>query len=202
MRQRIARVAAATVAALLAMAIPATAEHTALDDATSASGTFAFRTGNGILPTWERAGLRLTGIAPARVITSTLGASTLGTNASVTMPVVARDGSANFAGGGFRIANVKTGASITCASPNVDTRARVVDCVTRDGANLSLFSIPSLGTRRTFSGSVTTTTAYRGMVLRIGNQRVADALNDELDVAVFSPYVTVATADLTVTTGR
>lgn len=178
----------------LALAFGGTVAHA--DEATSieAGGSFAFRTANGILPTWERAGLRLTAVSPASSLTNTVTSTVL-----VNLPVVAQDGSTTYAAGGFRIANPSTGGAVLCASPAVDTKARVVDCVTSDGRNLGIFTIQSITKRRTIVGSSTTTRIAQGMVLRIANQRVADDLNRVLGVSVFSPSVTVANADLTVT---
>jgi hypothetical protein len=162
-----------------------------------ASGTFSFTTANGILPTWTADDIAIIGVSPGSVMTS---ASNL--TAFASMPIVAKTGSANAASGGFRINNVKTGASVRCSSPTIDTRARVVDCVLADGTNSALLAIASIGSRARVAGSATTTWVYKKVVLRLNGQRVADELNKELDTTTFSPYVTIGTGDLIATTAR
>jgi hypothetical protein len=160
----------------------------------TATGTFVFRTGNGILSTWDSEGLRLTGVSPGSATTSALT-----TSANVSLPIVAKSGSTNFAAGGFRITNTTTGEFVNCATPAIDTRARVVDCVLRDGTNMPLFAMTTVKSRTFVRGAYSTTAFYRGITLRVDGQTAADFLNDELSTNVFSPYVTVATGELVVT---
>jgi hypothetical protein len=162
-----------------------------------ASGTFSFTTANGILPTWASEDIILVGISPGSVVTA---ASNL--TARVSVPIIAKTGTANAAGGGFRLVNTATGDSVRCANPTIDTRARLVDCVLADGTNAALFRISDIRTRSRVIGSSTITTIFRGVQLRIKDELQADFLNDELDTTAFSPYVTVGTGDLIVTRDR
>lgn len=115
---------------------------------------------------------------------------------------MAKTGSANAAAGGFRLYNSDTGQNVRCSTPTIDTRARLIDCVLPGGKNAALLSIKSIKTRSQITGSSTITTIYRGMVLRINGQAMADLLNESLDTTSFSPYVTVGTGDLIVTVDR
>jgi hypothetical protein len=162
-----------------------------------ATGTFAFTTANGILPTWASEDIVLIGVSPGSVTTA---ASNL--TSRITMPIVARTGSANAAAGGFRISNVKTGASLRCSSPTIDTRARLVDCVLPDETNSALFAITSIGSRTKVTGGSTITYVYRKVTLKLNGQRSADLLNKTLSTMTFSPYVTVGVGDLVVTIDR
>ena len=107
-------------------------------DTVPATGAFSFTTGNGILPTWTSDDIVLIGVSPGAVTTAP---SNL--NARVTLPIVAKTGSANAAAGGFRLYNTKSGLGIRCSSPTIDTRARVVDCVLPTGKNAA--SVPAQG---------------------------------------------------------
>jgi hypothetical protein len=158
-----------------------------------AGGTFSFRTANGILPTWEADDLRLTGVSPGRAITNAQG-----TSAVVTLPIVSRSGSTNFAAGGFRLTNIRTGDFVNCATPAIDTRARVVDCALRDGRNGQLLRMERITTRQIVRGALSTTLIWSGIALRVADQSAADFLNKELGTNVLSPYVTFATGELTV----
>lgn len=159
-----------------------------------ASGTFSFSTANGILPTWSSDDIVLVGVSPGSVVTA---ASNL--NSRVSMPIVAKTGSANAAAGGFRIYNSRTGENVRCSTPTIDTRARVVDCVLPTGKNAALLRISSIGRRSVVTGGSTVTWVYRKIVLRINGQEMADLLNTTLDTTAFSPYVTVGIGDLVVT---
>jgi hypothetical protein len=159
-----------------------------------ASGAFSFTTANGILPTWSSDDIVLVGVSPGSVVTA---ASNL--SARVSMPIVAKTGSANAAAGGFRFYNSDTGASVRCSTPTIDTRARVVDCVLPTGKNSQILRISSIGRRSVVTGGSTVTWVYRKIVLRINGQAAADMLNDALDTTAFSPYVTVGIGDLVVT---
>lgn len=162
-----------------------------------ASGTFSFSTGNGILPTWSAEDLVLVGISPGSVVTTSTG-----TTARVSLPIVAKTGTANAAAGGFRLSNTVTGESVRCSNPVIDTRARVVDCVLADGTNARLFTITSIKSRSRITGSSTVTTIFRGVTMRINGQAAADRLNAALSTYAFSPFVTIGTGDLIVTRDR
>ena len=182
----------------LALALLIASPASAIEPGTQpADGTFVFKTGNGILPTWNSEDLRLTGVSPGSAITNSTT-----TSATVTLPIVAKKGSANFAAGGFRITNTETGAFVNCATPAIDTRARVIDCVLRGGTNLPLFAFESIEGRSFGLIGDTVSADYTGMVIKVAGQRAADFLNKELGTNAFSPYVTVATADLSVTYPR
>lgn len=159
----------------------------------AATGSFVFRTANGILPTWESSDVRITGVSPGSAISNFAN-----TYAEVTLPIVAVNGSAHFAAGGFRFTNVDTGDFVNCATPVIDTKAKVLDCVTQGGINRGVFIINSIATKSNIYGAFTRTTIYRGMTLRVANTLMADFLNDALDVNIFSPSVTFATGELTV----
>lgn len=176
----------------IAVAAPAQAAETL-----PASGTFSFTTGNGILPTWAAEDIVIVGISPGSVVTA---ASNL--TARVSVPIIAKTGTANAAAGGFRLINTETGASVRCANPTIDTRARLVDCVLGDGTNATLFRISNITSRSRVTGSSTITTIFRGVQLRINGQDQADFLNEELGTTAFSPYVTVGNGDLIVTRDR
>ena len=144
-----------------------------------AEGTFTFKTGNGILPTWNSESLRLTGVSPGSAITNATS-----TSAPITLPIT------------------DTGAFVNCATPVVDTRARVIDCVLRGGTNLPLFAFESIAGRSFGLIGDTGSADYTGMVMRVAGQRAADFLNKELGTNAFSPYVTLATAELSLTYPR
>ena len=182
------------MAALTATALAPVAQAA---DTQPATGSFTFITANGILPTWSSDELVIIGVSPGSVETPATN-----TKAKVTLPVVARTGSAVAAAGGFRINNIDTNQTFRCSSPTIDVRANVVDCVTIGGTNAALFAITSTAQRTRITGSSTVTDIYRGMTLRLNGQRMADMLNSALSVATFSPSVTVATADLVVTQNR
>ncbi len=188
------RLLSAAVVAVAATAVAAPAHAT---ETIPASGTFSFTTGNGILPTWEAEDIVLVGVAPATVTTTTTG-----TTARVTMPLVAKTGTANAAAGGFRISNTVTGDSVRCSSPTIDTRARVVDCVLNDGTNADVFVISAIRSRTRVTGASTVTTIFRGIELKFNGQEMADTLNEELDTYSFSPSVVVGVGDLIVTRDR
>jgi hypothetical protein len=196
-RIALAVASAALVGAGLAAAAPAQAVTSPLWETVPASGTFSFSTANGILPTWGSEDIVLVGISPGSAVTTSTN-----TSARVSLPIVAKTGSANAAAGGFRLSNTVTGQSVRCSTPTIDTRARVVDCVLADGTNARLLAISSIRSRSLVSGSSTITTIYRGVTLRINGQVMADRLNQALDTTAFSPYVTVGIGDLIVTRDR
>ncbi|MBK9738896.1 MAG: hypothetical protein IPO93_05200 [Actinobacteria bacterium] len=194
MRRRVVIAVCAITVALTGAALPATAATT---DTIPAGGTFSFTTGNGILPTWTADDIVIIGVSPGSVTTAPSNLFS-----RISMPIVAKTGSANAAAGGFRLYNSTTGQSVRCSTPTIDTRARVIDCVLPGGKNAALFSMKSIRTRSVITGSSTVTTIYRGIVLRINGQAMADLLNDSLSISTFSPYVTVGTGDLIVTVDR
>ena len=166
-------------------------------DEVPADGTFSFTTGPGILPAWDSAGISLVGVSPGSVSTNT------GTNiARVTLPLVAKSGTANAAAGGFRFINNETGEGFRCSNPTIDTRARVIDCVLPSGYNAAVFEISDIAERTKVNTDVTKTTIFRGMQLRIINREMAKRLNDELDTRVFSSSVVLGDGSLIVTRDR
>jgi len=183
--------AALAVAALLASAPMAHA------DDIDAKGSFQFNTGPGILPTWNSQDLRLSGLSPATTLTNT-GLGTV----SVTLPVVARNGTATAAAGGFRILNVDKQVSVICANPAIDTRALVIDCVVPGKGNMQLFAITDIASRSTTATSTSQTQRFEGVSFRAASSAMADYLNDTLQTNVFSPYVTLGSGTLTVTSAR
>ena len=191
MRRRIIA-AVCGVGLVLVTAGPARAAETL-----PASGTFSFSTANGILPTWSAEDIVLIGISPGSVVTTSTG-----TTARVSLPIVAKTGTANAAAGGFRLSNTVTGEAFRCSNPVIDTRARLVDCVLADGTNAKLFTITAITSRSRVAGSSTITTIFRGVRLRINGQEMADMLNDALSTYAFSPSVTIGTGDLIVTRDR
>ena len=177
---------------LASVAAPAQATETL-----PASGTFSFSTANGILPTWSAEDIVLIGVSPGSVVTTSTA-----TTARVSLPIIAKTGTANAAAGGFRLANTTTGESVRCSNPTIDTRARVVDCVLADGTNAELFTITAIRSRSRVIGSSTITTIFRGVTMRINGQEMADMLNEQLDTYAFSTSVTIGTGDLIVTRDR
>ena len=191
-RHRLVLPIACVLAVALAPVVPAQATET-----TPASGTFSFSTANGILPTWTAEDIVLVGVSPGSVVTASSNLT-----ARVSLPIIAKTGTANAAAGGFRLINTTTGVSVRCSNPTIDTRARLVDCVLADGSNRQLFVIPEIRSRSRVIGTSTITTIFRGVKLRLNGQANADYLNDTLDTTAFSPYVTVGTGDLIVTRDR
>ncbi len=159
-----------------------------------ASGVFTFTTNPGILTTWEAAGISLVGIAPGSVITSSQSL-----NARVTLPVVAKTGTANATAGGFRLLNAQTGVSVRCQVPTVDTRARVVECIMADGARDTFFVITDIAQKQRSVVGTETTTLFRGIDLSLLDAASATKLNRVLSTNVFSASVSVARGDMEVT---
>jgi hypothetical protein len=192
-RRTSARLAAAAlaVAGLLASAPAANA------DDIDARGSFQFNTGPGVLPTWNSQDLRLSGLSPATTLTN-FGLGTV----SVTLPVVARNGTATATAGGFRILNVDKQASVICANPAIDTRALVIDCVVLGKGNMQLFAITDIASRSTSTTSTSQAQRFEGVSFRVASPLMADYLNDTLQTNVFSPYVTLGSGTLTVTSAR
>jgi len=196
MRRSSSRVFALLTGIALSLAALVSAPAASADEV-PADGTFSFTTGPGILPAWDSAGISLVGVSPGSVITNT------GTNiARVTLPLVAKSGTANAAAGGFRFINNETGEGFRCSNPTIDTRARVIDCVLPSGYNAAVFEISDIAERTKVNTDVTKTTIFRGMQLRIINREMAKRLNDELDTRVFSSSVVLGDGSLIVTRDR
>jgi len=196
MRRSSSRVFALLTGIALSLAALVSAPAASADEV-PADGTFSFTTGPGILPAWDSAGISLVGVSPGSVITNT------GTNiARVTLPLVAKSGTANAAAGGFRFINNETGEGFRCSTPTIDTRARVIDCVLPSGYNAAVFEISDIAERTKVNTDVTKTTIFRGMQLRIINREMAKRLNDELDTRVFSSSVVLGDGSLIVTRDR
>ena len=196
MRRSSSRVFALLTGIALSLAALVSAPAASADEV-PADGTFSFTTGPGILPAWDSAGISLVGVSPGSVITNT------GTNiARVTLPLVAKSGTANAAAGGFRFINNETGEGFRCSNPTIDTRARVIDCVLPSGYNAAVFEISDIAERTKVNTDVTKTTIFQGMQLRIINREMAKRLNDELDTSVFSSSVVLGNGSLIVTRDR
>ena len=196
MRRSSSRVFALLTGIALSLAALVSAPAASADEV-PADGTFSFTTGPGILPAWDSAGISLVGVSPGSVITNT------GTNiARVTLPLVAKSGTANAAAGGFRFINSETGEGFRCSNPTIDTRARVIDCVLPSGYNAAVFEISDIAERTKVNTDLTKTTIFQGMQLRIINREMAKRLNDELDTSVFSSSVVLGDGSLIVTRDR
>lgn len=162
-----------------------------------ATGSFTFTTGPGVLAAWESAGIFIVGVSPGSVLTNPATKT-----ARVSLPVVAKAGTANATAGGFRFLNTTTGASVRCSVPTVDTRARVVDCVLPTGYNSALFEITTIENRSRVDTDTRLTTIFQGMQLRIINREMANRMNDELSTSVFSASVVVGNGSLLVSRSR
>lgn len=161
-----------------------------------ASGTAILTTAPGVLPAWTSAGITIVGINPGSVTTSRFS-----TSATINLPVVAKASTANATAGGFRISNTSTGKSFRCLVPTIDTRARVVDCLTDMGYNTALFTIDSIGNRQRFDSRSTSTTVFQEMDLRL-TANAANLLNTQLSTTVFTTSVRSATGELIVSSER
>ncbi len=155
------------------------------------TGTFSFTTANGVVPTWEADDIALIGVMPGSVVTTASGIT-----ARLSLPLVAKTGTAYAAAGGFRLLNRDTGVSVRCSTPTIDTAARLVDCVLPDGSQEALLLISDIDSRSRVWGAATVTSIFRGVEVRINGQDAADLLNDTLDVNTFSPSITIGTGDL------
>lgn len=163
---------------------------------TPASGTAILTTAPGVLPAWTSAGITVAGINPGSVTTSRFS-----TSATINLPVVARASTANATAGGFRITNTSTGKSFRCLVPTIDTRARVLDCLTDMGYNTALFSIDSIGNRERLDSESTSTTVFQDLDLRL-TANAANLLNAQLSTTVFTTSVRTATGELLVIRDR
>lgn len=198
------RVVTALFAAALLITAPATVAHANDSTPTAsnypnpltipASGVFTFTTSPGILTTWEASGISVIGIAPGSVITSSQSL-----NARITLPVVAKTGTANATAGGFRLLNTKTGESVRCQVPTVDTRARLVECILADGSRDLFFVITDIAAKLRLSDGTEMTTFFRGIDLSFVDAASANKLNQALRTNVFSASVSVARGEMEVT---
>jgi hypothetical protein len=158
-----------------------------------ASGTFVLTTAPGIVPAWQSANIVLTAISPGSVTELTVTATS-----RLTLPVVAKTGSANAMSGGFRLTNTETRETIRCMIPTLDTKARVLDCVVNVDENLQPFVIDTIKARVSEVVGATRTTQFTGIEFRVASKDVADSLNKALSTTVFTTSVIIATGDLTV----
>lgn len=185
-----------TIALVAALATTALASGAANAQETPASGTAILTTAPGVLPAWTSAGITIVGINPGSVTTSRFS-----TSATINLPVVAKASTANATAGGFRISNTSTGKSFRCLVPTIDTRARVVDCLTDMGYNTALFTIDTIGNRQRFNSRSTATTVFQDMDLRL-TANAANLLNTQLNTTVFTTSVRGATGELIVSRDR
>jgi len=181
----------ATAAAAVAVAGASTAQAVPPGETVPITGTFSFTTANGVVPTWSADDLVLVGVSPGSVVTTATGIT-----ARVSLPLVAKTGTAYAAAGGFRLLNTDTGATVRCSTPTIDTAARLVDCVLPGGKQEALMLISDIDSRSRVWGTTTITTIFRGVEVRINGQDAADLLNDALGVKTFSPSITIGTGDL------
>lgn len=191
MRRTLPVLAALTITALTTGLLAAPARALPPGETVPITGTFSFTTANGVVPTWESEDIALIGVMPASVVTTAAGIT-----ARVSLPLVAKTGTAYAAAGGFRLLNRDTGVSVRCSTPTIDTAARLVDCVLPDGSQEALLLISDIDSRSRVWGSTTVTSIFRGVEVRINGQKAADLLNKQLDVNTFSPSIVIGTGDL------
>lgn len=185
------------LAAVSAVAITVSSAPVHASTTEPAAGVFTLTTAPGILPAWSSEDIELLPIAPAAASTSANDVDT-----RVTLPVVARTGSAVAVAGGFRLTNTQTNKSVRCQVPTVDARAQAVACVLTDGSEITMFDITAVKSRSRVSTASSTTQVITGMELRLISTTVANLLNSALDTTVFTTSVKVATGDLVVTQDR
>jgi len=159
-----------------------------------ATGSFTLNTAPGIVPAWEREDIVLTAISPATATDLSVTATT-----KLTMPVVAKTGSAVALSGGFRLTNTQTRETIRCMIPTVDTKALVLDCIVNVDENLQIFAIEKIRSRSSDAGFDTRTSQFTGMEFKVASIATADKMNKALSTSVFTPSVVIAVGDLTVT---
>lgn len=186
-------VAAASTLAPHALANPVPSSTGATANTIPAFGTFVLTTAPGIVPAWQSANIVLTAISPGSVTELTVTATS-----RLTLPVVAKTGSANAMSGGFRLTNTETRETIRCMIPTLDTKARVLDCVVNVDENLQPFVIDTIKARVSEVAGATRTTQFTGIEFRVASKDVADSLNKALSTTVFTTSVIIATGDLTV----
>lgn len=159
-----------------------------------ATGSFTLNTAPGIVPAWEREDIVLTAISPATATDLSVTATT-----KLTMPVVAKTGSAVALSGGFRLTNTQTRETIRCMIPTVDTKALVLDCIVNVDENLQIFAIDKIRSRSSDVGFDSRTSQFTGMEFKVASLATADKMNKALSTSVFTPSVVIAVGDLTVT---
>ena len=159
-----------------------------------ATGSFTLNTAPGIVPAWEREDIVLTAISPATATDLSVTATT-----KLTMPVVAKTGSAVALSGGFRLTNTQTRETIRCMIPTVDTKALVLDCIVNVDENLQIFAIDKIRSRSSDVGFDSRTSQFTGMEFKVASIATADKMNKALSTSVFTPSVVIAVGDLTVT---
>lgn len=191
MRRSLTVLTGLTITALASGLLAAPARALPPGETVPITGTFSFTTANGVVPTWESEDIALIGVMPASVVTTAAGIT-----ARVSLPLVAKTGTAYAAAGGFRLLNRDTGVSVRCSTPTIDTAARLVDCVLPDGSQEALLLISAIDSRSRVWGSTTVTSIFRGVEVRINGQKAADLLNEQLDVNTFSPSIVIGTGDL------
>lgn len=193
----------AALIAACALGVPATSAtgNTIPDTSSStnpmtvpATGTLVLTTAPGIVPAWENADIVMTAISPASVTDLSVTATS-----RLTLPVVAKTGSANAMSGGFRLTNTVTRETIRCMIPTVDTKARVLDCVVNVDENLQPFVIDTIKSRVSDLSGTTRTTQFTGMEFKVASKDMADSLNSALSTTVFTTSVVIAVGELTVT---
>ena len=164
-----------------------------------ATGELTLTTSPGILPAWEAADVELAALPPASLTDLTASAAQ-----RLELPVVAKTGSANALSGGFRFTNTKTHEVVNCFIPTIDTKARVLDCVTVGAGqvwqtNRIFFAISKIKSWTAFNANGHRTSILTGIEFKIPDNETADFFNDELSTTVFTTSVTIATGTLDVT---
>jgi hypothetical protein len=180
--------------ALLIGAVSGTVAHAYTNPNTvPATGSFALTTAPGIVPAWEREDIVLTAISPATGTDLSVAATT-----KLTMPVVAKTGSAVALSGGFRLTNTQTRETIRCMIPTVDTKALVLDCIVNVDENLQIFAIDKIRSRSSDVGFDSRTSQFTGMEFKVASIATADKMNKALSTSVFTPSVVIAIGNLLV----
>lgn len=180
--------------ALLIGAVSGTVAHAYTNPNTvPATGSFALTTAPGIVPAWEREDIVLTAISPATGTDLSVAATT-----KLTMPVVAKTGSAVALSGGFRLTNTQTRETIRCMIPTVDTKALVLDCIVNVDENLQIFAIDKIRSRSSDVGFDSRTSQFTGMEFKVASLATADKMNKALSTSVFTPSVVIAIGNLLV----
>ncbi len=164
-----------------------------------ATGELILTTSPGILPAWDAARIELTAIPPASLTELTTSAAQ-----RLELPVVAKTGSANALSGGFRFTNTKTREVVNCLIPTIDTKARVLDCVTIGAGQVwettkIFFEISKIKSWTAFNADGQRTSLLTGIEFKIPDDGTANFFNDKLSTTVFSTSVTIATGTLDVT---
>jgi hypothetical protein len=194
-----ATAAAVVFGVIIAPPINADDAQSVKSETVPATGSFTFTTSPGVLPAWNSANISMTAISPGSLTQLTATASQ-----RLELPVVAKTGSANALSGGFRLTNTKTRESLNCLIPTVDTKARVLDCVTIGAGavwetNRVFFAISEIGFRERGTNNSETTSTFRDMNFVVASTTMADYLNEQLSTTVFTTSVSIATGTLETT---